>query len=59
MYNLYTKFVKILEICKQYSKNIVNKYGDIHRLSTSPKFSDLEVITLYFSVKTESIGSKK
>ena len=25
MYNLYTKFVKILEICKQFSENLVNE----------------------------------
>lgn len=24
MYNLYAKFVKILEICKQFSENLVN-----------------------------------
>ena len=31
MHNLYTKFVKILEICKQFSENLVNEsanYGD-------------------------------
>ena len=31
MYNLYAKFVKILEICKQFSENLVNEsanYGD-------------------------------
>ena len=27
MYNLYTKFVKILEICKQFSENLVNESG--------------------------------
>ena len=25
VYNLYTKFVKILEICKQFSENLVNE----------------------------------
>ncbi len=25
MYNLYTKFAKILEICKNYSENLVNE----------------------------------
>ena len=25
MYNLYTKFVKILEICKQFSENLFNE----------------------------------
>ena len=28
MYNLYTKFVKILEICKQFSGNLVNESGN-------------------------------
>ena len=28
MYNLYTKFVKILEICKQFSENLVNESGN-------------------------------
>lgn len=27
MHNLYTKFVKILEICKLFSENLVNEYG--------------------------------
>ena len=27
MYNLYTKFVKILERCKQFSENLVNESG--------------------------------
>ena len=27
VYNLYTKIVKILEICKQYSENLVNESG--------------------------------
>ena len=30
MYNLYTKFVKILEICKQFSENLVNESAVIH-----------------------------
>ena len=29
MYNLYTKFVKILEICKQFSENHVNEFGNV------------------------------
>ncbi len=29
MYNLYTKFVKILEICKQFSENFVNELGNV------------------------------
>ena len=30
MYNLYTKFVKILEICKQFSENLVNESGKLY-----------------------------
>ena len=29
MHNLYTKFVKILEICKQFSENHVNEFGNV------------------------------
>ena len=32
MYNLYTKFVKILEICKQLSEKLINESGNVpHR----------------------------
>ena len=44
MYNLYTKFVKILEICKQFSENLVNESGNVPRRCPVPKFSDLEVV---------------
>ena len=43
MYSLYTKFVKILEICKQFSENLVNEFGNVPRRGPVPKFSDLEV----------------
>ncbi len=48
MYNLYTKFVKILEICKQFSENLVNESGNVPRRGRGPvpKFSDLEVVAL-------------
>ena len=42
MHNLYTKFVRILEICKQFSNNLVNDQGNIVRCGPVPKFSDLE-----------------
>ncbi len=29
MYNLYTKIVKILEVCKQFSENFVNELGNV------------------------------
>ena len=29
MHNLYTKIVKILEICKQFSENFINESGNV------------------------------
>ena len=59
MYNLYTKFVKTLEICKQFSENLVNESGNVPRRGSVPKFSDLEVVTLSPTAETESIDSEK
>ena len=59
MYNLYTKFVKILEICKQFSQNLVNECGNIPRRGPVPKFSDLEVVALSLTAEAESIDSEK
>ena len=59
MYNLYTKFIKILEICKQFSQNLVNEAGNIPRRGPVPKFSDLEVVALSLAAETESIDSEK
>ena len=30
MHNLYTKFIKILEICKQFSEKLANESGMFH-----------------------------
>ena len=59
MHNLYTKFVKILEICKQFSENIVNESGNVPRRGPVPKFSNLEVVALSLTAETESIDSEK
>lgn len=59
MYNLYTKFVKILEICKQFSENLVNESSNVPRRGPVPKFSDLEVVALSLTAETESIDSVK
>ena len=59
MYNLYTKFGKILEICKQFSANLVNESGNVTRRGPVPKFSDLEVVALELTAETESIDSEK
>ena len=58
MHNLYTKFVRILEICKQFSHNLVNEQGNIARLGSVPKFSDLEVVALSLAAESESIDSE-
>ena len=52
MYNLYTKFVKTLEICKQFSENLVNESGNVPRRGPVPKFSDLEVVALSLTAET-------
>ena len=59
MHNLYTKFVRILEICKQFSNNLVNDQGNIVRCGPVPKFSDLEVVALSLAAESESIDSGK
>lgn len=59
MYNLYTKFAKILEICKQFSPHLVNDKGNISRRGPVPRFSDLEVIALSLAAESESIDSEK
>ena len=58
MHNLYTKFVRILEICKQFSHNLVNVQGNIARRGPVPKFSDLEVVALSLAAESESIDSE-
>ena len=37
MYNLYTKIVKRLEICKQFSENLVNESGNVPRRGPVPQ----------------------
>ena len=59
MYKFYTKFDKTLEICKQFSENFVNEWGNVPRRGSIPKFSDLEVVALSLTAGTESIDSEK
>ena len=59
MYNLYTKVVKILEICKQFSENLVNESGNVPHRGHVPKFSDLEVVALSLTAEAENIDSEK
>ena len=46
MCNLFTKVVKMLEICKQLSGIIVKESGNVPLSGSVPKFSDLEVVAL-------------
>ena len=57
MHNLYANFVKILEICKDFSKNLVNELGNIPRPGVVPRFSDLEVVALSLTAEHLSIDS--
>ena len=58
MCNLYTKFVKFLEICKQISHDLVTEKGNTLRPGPVPRFSDLEVIALSMAAETEEIDSE-
>lgn len=58
MCNLYTKFVKFLEICKQFSYDLVTAQGNIYRPGPVPRFSDLEVIALSMAAEAEGIDSE-
>ena len=57
MHNLYANFVKILEICKNFSINLVNELGNIPPWESST-FSDLEVVALSLTAEHLSIDSK-
>lgn len=58
MHNLYANFVKFLEICKDFSKNLVNERGNLPRRGVIPRFSDLEVIALSLTAEHLSIDSE-
>lgn len=58
MHNLCANFVKILEICKDFSKDLVNGRGNAPRRGIVPRFSDLEVISLSLTAEHMSIDSE-
>ena len=58
MHNLYANFVKILEICKDFSKDLVNGLGNLPRRGVVPRFSDLEVIAFSMLAEHMSIDSE-
>ena len=59
IYNLYTKFVKILEICKQFTENPNKESGYVPRRGPVPNFSVIEVVALSLTAETKSIDSEK
>ena len=58
MCNLYTKFVKFLEICKEFSEDLVTEAGNVRHPGPVPRFSDLEVIALSMAAEAEEIESE-
>jgi len=58
MHNLYANFVKILEVSKQFSRELVNEKGNIPRCGVVPRFSDLEVVALSLTAESLSIDSE-
>ena len=56
--NLYANFVKILDVCKKFSKNLVDERGNMPRPGVVPRFSDLEVIALSLTAEKYSIDSE-
>ena len=58
MHNFYAKYIKILDICKKFSKNLVNELGNVPRRGVVPKFSDLEVIALSLTAESLSMDSE-
>lgn len=55
MHNLYTIYVNIINMCKTFSKGIVNEHGNIFRVGVVPRLSDIEVVTLSLTVESLSI----
>lgn len=58
MRNLTANFGKILDICKKFSKNLVNERGNLPRRGPVPRFSDIEVIALSLTAEKYSIDSE-
>ena len=46
MRNLYANLEEILDVCRKFSKNLVDERGNMPRRGVVPRFSDLEVIAL-------------
>ncbi len=53
MHNLYANFAKNLEICKDFSKDLVKERGNMPRKGVVPRFSDLEAMLQFASCGTD------
>ena len=58
MHNLSAIFAKFLEICKEFSKEMVTDKGNIPRRGVIPRFSDLEVVAMSLTAEHLSIDSE-
>ena len=55
MHNFHAIFRKILEICKQFSYDLVNTEGNSRRRGVVPRFSDIEVIANATEVTSQMV----
>ena len=58
MRNLIAIFAKFLEICKDFSSNLVNESGNVPRRGVVLRFSDLELIALSMTAEHLSVDSE-
>lgn len=58
MHNLYAIFMKILGVCKDFSKDLVNERGNLPRRGVVPRFPDLETISLSLTAGHMGIDSE-
>lgn len=58
MHNFIVKLVKSLDIFKKFAGRRVNSLGNVPRRGAAPKFSDLEVMTLFITAKIFGINSE-
>lgn len=58
MHNLHAIFAKFLDICKEFSYDLVNERGNTPRRGVVPSFSDLEVISLALTAESMGIDSE-
>lgn len=54
MHKFTAKITKILDICKKFAGNLVNKFRNMPRSEVVPRFSDLEKVAL--SIADEWLG---